>query len=309
MAEAGRRSSVFASQAVGELGGAVTALNGRKEELATGSELLGSVECVVLEPIGKKLAPGDFVTTGVVICLQGMLSSQESLDEWANAAKIAGWLDMGNTVVIPNLQMSPSLQNEDIATVVWAAMELAHFDRCILVGKDEGAQWAVGVSIEPSVRTKVAGVVLVGPSSPPCEACGELEAPAMIIWAGDDDVAPIGGIGEWIDALDERCAPTSVKECAEGGHLVDEILKKSSDGVAEALRTFTATALLIADMDTATQEEQDDGDSSPLPSRTRVDERINRLSGELPDGVGGQKRRNSRELASWIQAGMTTASE
>ncbi|CAK0829909.1 unnamed protein product [Prorocentrum cordatum] len=72
-------------------GGSVAALNGRKEELATGSELLGSVECVVLEPIGKKLAPRDFVTTGVVICLQGMLSSPESLDEWADVAKSAGW--------------------------------------------------------------------------------------------------------------------------------------------------------------------------------------------------------------------------
>lgn len=300
---------MLASQGLGDLGGSVAALNGRKEELATGSELLGSVECVVLEPIGKKLAPRDFVTTGVVICLQGMLSSPESLDEWADVAKSAGWLDMGNTVVIPNLQMSPSLQTEDIATVVWAAMEFAHFDRCIIVGKDEGAQWAVGVACELSVRANVAGVVLVGPSSPPCEACAELEAPAMIIWARDDDVSSIDGLGDWCDALDERCAPTSVKECAEGGHRVDAVLKKSNEGIAEALRTFTATALLIADMDAASAAGQDDGDSSPLPSKLKVDERINRLSSELPDAVGGGSRRSSRELASWIQAGMTTASE
>lgn len=308
---------MLATQQLGDLAGACASLGGRKEELETGSELLGSVECIVIEPIGKKLAPEQFVTTGVVICLQGLPTSEESMDEWGNAVKLAGWLDTGVSVVIPNLQMSPSLQLQDIAMVVWAAMEMVRFDRCILAGKDMGAHWAVELACEKSLQSSVAGVLLLGPGTPPCEACGELEVPACLIWARDDDVSPYEGIEEWAVALDGRSAPTSIQESASGKHSFDAVLSDANDTIAKLVRNFTATSLLIADLEEDCEEEEGDGDESdksPLPSRKNRVSRVERLSAELPQSAAFDSEsvdlpRKSLDLAAWMHNGMPTSSE
>jgi len=270
------------------------------------------------------LAGDNYVTTGVVICLQGMPPSADSLDEWCTASQRVGWLDLGISVVVPNLQMSPSLQRVDLVAVVNAALKVAGFDRCMIVGKDWGAQIAVELASDMALGGNVVGVVLVGPSSPPTVDCNKLEVPACLLWAHDDDVTPFGDLEGWLDALDNRCAPTTVQECDTGGHRIDSILDKSNEGVAKFLHNFTVTSLLIADLaesqaqqkeaaapidpkgeqdghkameGTAAEDDEDREEEEPrrVPSKEKVSERISRLSAELPPFLAERVGQNDQE--------------
>merc|ERR1712032_1429505 len=61
-----RRSSAFSSQPLTGMGEACKELGGRVVTLETGSSLLGALECVLVEPVGKQLARDEFVSSGLV---------------------------------------------------------------------------------------------------------------------------------------------------------------------------------------------------------------------------------------------------
>lgn len=308
-------------------------VGGRICALDTGEALLGEVECIVIEPQGKQLAPQDYNTTGVVICFDGMAPSSSTLCEWCAATEAVGWLDLGVTVVLPNVQMSAALQLSDLEAVVKASLRAASFESCLLVGKGWGAERVVGLAIGGGVADVIEGVMVIAPSSEPPLNCADLEIPALLLWSKDDDLVSFSQSEAWVEALDNRCAPTTFKDVETGGHQVDKMLH--SAGVAQAARDFTVATFLLADLDEVADEKS--LDLTPV-SRSNS-QRFSRLSLELPSflrecgervetpttgtpDVGStapaepaltpaQKtmQRLTVELPHWIQAGLTSASE
>merc|ERR1719235_1119337 len=184
-----------------------------------------------------------------------MPPSKEVLEEWTKAAALCGWSELSCTVIIPNVQMSASLQLQDYEAIVDAALDLAGFNRCILVGKAWGAQRAVEIATGATLAGKVEGVILVAPSSPAPDMCQDLPVPAMLVWARDDEVSSFDDSNAWTQALDDRVAPTTILKCAEGGHRFDRVVGDKLE--AQAVRNFTAAALLIGELE---EEAANDGD-------------------------------------------------
>lgn len=291
----------------------------RVEMLRTDSELLGLLECIIVEPRSKKLIPQDFVTTGVIICMHGMPASKSIMEEWGAAIKAAGWMDLSCSVVIPNVQMSAALQLRDFEAIVDAALELANFTRCLLVGKFWGALRAIEIATQGTLGGKVEGLILVAPSSPAPIMCNDLDVPALLVWASDDDVSSFDENSIWKEALDDRCAPTTFLPCDSGGHNFGRMLKDPL--AAQAVRNFTAASLLIGEL-----EEAIDDSGAMRPTKS---ERERKLSNEIPrflqDAENGKdeepsvvgmltsqaKRKSNKAfgLMSWMQAGMQTAAE
>lgn len=310
---------------------AMQGLGGRIAFLDTGVDLLGELECVVLEPAGKKLAPDDYNTSGVVVCFDGMAPTAGTLNEWCGVAEAVGWLTLGVTVVIPNVQMSAALQLSDLEAVVKASLKASHFDSCLLVGKGWGAERVACLALDGDVADVVEGLVLVAPSSDPPPSCQDLEVPVFLLWAEDDDMVNFSQSEAWIEALDNRCAPTTIKDLQTGGHRFDKMLEH--EGIAQALRDFTVASFLIADLD------EDETSQDPTPVSRSSGRRFSRLSQELPsflqESIGRPEpetsngrdanseastalpltsaqrtmRRLSMDLPHWIQSGLTSASE
>lgn len=317
-----RRLSRFTTQSFEEVSDVVRQLGGYSATLNMRSQVLGSLECIVIEPIGKQLGRARFVTTGVVICLHGMPPSHEVVQEWAQVLKLTKWLDLGISVAIPNLQMSAALQQEDLEAVVEATLELMNFHRCIIAGKFWGAQRAVELAASERLIGKVDGLILVAPSSPAPSACSRLDVPVLLCWARDDDTACFEEAEVWIKALDDRCAPSMLLDVPSGGHRFDRILQ-CRDAQA-ASRRFTIATLMMATLEHANEE-----------SECKRSQRIMRLSRDLPeflqfnyeddedydlDGAAdnplgcidipeGPSRRLIIMLPQWIQAGVPTDSE
>jgi len=328
VAKSFRKKSLFATQSFEDSCNLSSFPGARLAELRTCSSLLGILECIIVEPAGKALVGAEaFATTGVIICLHGMPPSPAVLEEWGNAVTAAGWLELSCSVVIPNVQMSASLQLEDFEAIVDAALKLANFDRCVIVGKSWGAQRAVEIATmgKFSGKGKVEGVILVAPSSPAPEMCQELAVPAMVLWARDDEVSAFEDHTAWMEALDDRLAPTTFLQCPSGGHRLDLLMKDHLE--QQAVRNFTTAALLCGEM------QEDEG----MIVRS-MSERERRLSGELPlhlqqssdeeddesdadaeqdadredEAVQYQAQRRSiktMDIMSWMQAGMHTAAE
>jgi len=172
-------------------------------------------------------------------------------------------------------------------------------------------------------KGKVEGVILVAPSSPAPEMSHELAVPAMVLWASDDEVSAFEDHTAWMEALDNRLAPTTFLQPHCGGHRLDLLMKGNLE--KQAVRNFTTAALLCGEM------QEDDG----VIVRT-MSERERRLSGELPshlqqssdeeddeseaeqdanreaEAVEYQAQRRSiktMDIMSWMQAGMHTAAE
>lgn len=331
-----RRVSLFTTRSLEDCTGGIDMLGGRIIELQTKSGLFGTLDCLLLEPLPKRLDPQGYMTTGVVICIHGMPPSPDTLEEWLELTNQCGWLTMGMSVAVPNVQMSSALQLQDFEAIIDCVCEIVGFDRCILVGKAWGAQRVVEIAAEGDLLGEVQGVVLAAPSSPPPAACRGLHVPAFVLWARDDSVSPFDDAEEWIEALDNRSAPTTFRDVDTGGHRLD--LMAASD-VAQLISHFTVSSLLIAHLEEgaalglqgleAGENEEDD----EFACRSR------RLTAELPgfamrachepdedqenaEPVVGepcaaaplskakhQARRQSHGLQMWIQSGLPSEAE
>jgi len=314
-----RRPSRFTSQSFEEVEDVVRQLGGYSVTLNTRSQVLGPLECIVIEPMGKQLRHRRFVTTGVAICLHGLPPSYEVLQEWGRVMRFTKWLDMGISVALPNLQMSAALQQEDLQAVVEATLECLQFPRCILVGKFWGASRAVELAAR--MPRKVDSLILVAPSSPAPSDCGRLHVPVLLCWARDDDTASFEEAEAWIKALDERRGPSMLQDVDTGGHRFDNIL--SNGDVAASVQRFTAATLMMATL------RHDKG------SECRRSQRIMSLSRDLPKFLQLHLEEEEEDedqeqsalsctdsfwpaadeirlvdmLPQWIQAGVPTASE
>lgn len=297
-------------------------------EIMSGGEQPEPFECILFEPPGKTIDPRGYVTTGLVVCLHGMPPSNESLQEWGKAVELAGWLDLGVSVAVPNVQMSASLQVGDFDSMVDNICAAVGFDRCLVVGKGWGAQRAAELAMVDALERKVDGIVLVAPTSPSPspEDCAHIRVPALLVWAQDDEVCPFADSGEWIKALDRRAGPTSFVESGKGGHALDGILE-ADDAAAAALRNFTVSVFLIGHLEEAVDAAEgagaaaDAGAADPMVAQRAV-----RLSTALPDFLskaiseaGGSAevtpvsskgaRKLSDDLQHWIQGNMLSAAE
>jgi hypothetical protein len=141
------------------------------------------------------------------------------------------------------------------------------------------------------------------------------------MWSEDDDVSAFSDSDGWLEALDDRTAPTTFVKCETGGHRVDSMLEDLQ--AAQALRSFTAAALLVGELEQVRSEANEKEERRA--SGASASERAGRLSSELPqflqekkdtgeNGQGVKKvakdaKRLSIDIQHWIQAGMTTSSE
>lgn len=301
-----RRGSAFA---IGTLAEHQEALpeGARVFTVHTGCSLLGDLECVLIEPPGKHLAPKEFVSTGLVVCLQGLPASPSSMREWHRSANLTRWLDLGVSVALPNLQMNAALTLEDIEVVMRGVLQSTGFETCVLVGKDWGGVLAVNLATRSSVAEQVVGIILLGPNSPAPDDSSDLAVPVFLLWAEDDDISHFEESEHWVHSLDERTMPTTFWQCQTGGHRFDQVLE--SEGVAEATKKFTVSAFLIDDLNKQLDEEyveqasgttrvaeagsKEESDSdeegqearitAPLSAAQRRSIRTERLSAELPN--------------------------
>lgn len=323
-----KRASCLSSQSFQESTGAMLP-GGQLVTLDTKSELLGPLECILAEPFGKRLKPDEYVATGLMICLHGHSPSPEIMEEWAGVTRDARWLDLGVSVALPNLEMTSSLTVSDLECLVEAILDLVSLGTCILVGKAWGALRAVEVAASERLSGKVEGLILVAPSSPAPMEAQDLDVPVLVVWAKDDDTESFDDSTAWMEALDGRCAPTTLQASPVGGHNFYKMLQNTD--MLAAVRNFTVTCLLLAEMERTAVSTR----SGEATARSR------RLSSELPgfleevaDKVGdgddeqeevkedpaapesrevtaarSKAKRMSNILPQWIQAGMPTAAE
>lgn len=302
-----RRSSAFATTSLTDVGQTCAALGGRVISVETGSELLGELECVIIEPTGKKVAPQAFVSTGLIVCLQGMPSSQESIEEWCKAAVRAGWLNLGASVAVPNLQMNAALQLEDLQSVLKGTLAKAGFSSCVLVGKDWGGVIAAELAASEEMGPQIEGVVLVGPNTPVPPNAGEVAVPVLLIWARDDDISPFEDWEEWLEALDGRCMPTTIKDCETGAHQFDQIM--NAEGVSEVVKSFTVSAFMLSELEAIEEEgEDEDEDEENSKEAAKAEEEQADSGSEECEDISPHMKRNQRltrlqaELPAFLQA-------
>lgn len=315
-----RRPSRFTSQSFEEVSDVVRRLGGYSVTLNTRSQVLGPLECIVIEPMGKQLGHARFVTTGVVICLHGLPPSYEVLEEWGQVLQIAKWLDMGLSVALPNLQMSAALQQEDLEAVVESTLEFLKFHRCMIVGKFWGAQRAVELAASKRLSRKVDSLILVAPSSPAPSVCGRLNMPVLLCWARDDDTASFEEVDAWIKALDDRRGPSMLQDVETAGHRFDNVLR--NEAVAAAVRRFTVAGLMMSTLQK--DKEFECGRTQRIIQLSRnlpefLQLHVEKDADEDPDGSSpscadslwpeSDEIRLINFLPQWIQAGVPTASE
>lgn len=318
-----RRKSRFSTASFEDCGDVYQALGGRSVSLKVASSLLGELECIMLEPRGKQLAPKEYVTTGLVICFQGMPPSKLSLKEWCEASESANWLKLGATVVLPNIQAASALAPADLGAVVDAVCDYVGFSKALLVGKDLMANRIIDLVGNAADiledNHEVSGVVLVGPSSPVPQSLGDVEAPVLLLWAQDDDISPFSESVAWVEAFDDADdVVATVKECQIGGHSLDVML--ADPGAATTMQNFFVSTFLISDLLQADAAEQSDGEQDMEAAKSQA--RIENLTSELPSAVreackhplhtgddGSMKRRMTANIANWIASGMSSTSE
>jgi len=307
---ANRASFQEAHQFAKQLGGRLVKL------LPEGIEDVESVDCVLVEPMGKILSPSEYVSTGLIVCLDGAAHESELLEEWGEVLKATKWLDSGISFALPDV--SNLAAAEDLERVVEAVIKQGGFQTCILTGKGWGAQLASEIAARPRLSERVDGVVLVAPESPVPQECRQIEMPVMLIWANNDEVSPFNEIRAWYEVLGERRAPTFVKDLEDGGHDLAKLLKQGD--TASQVLLFTVSCLLMGSL-MITMDEAGNSDTLQLS------ESCARLCDELPcflaGHVGGDpekgvaaaisgdasrvKRRMQRlasSLREWIQEGL-----
>lgn len=330
--DANRRTSVFMVQSMNDHAGTkdiLKAVGGHIVELHTSSPIFGTAECILIEPAGRRLQPDKFLTTGVVICMDGLPlicdTSEDRLREWCEATKLTRWLELGVVVALLNVQMSSALQLTDLEAVVHAAYEASGGGRCMLVGKGWGAHRSVELAASETNKY-IDSVILVSPGAPAPAQCHNLSKPALLLWARDDEMTPFEEKNCWIDALDGRCAPTVFNGPNKGGHSFNKMMEE--EGVSDAIQKFTASSLLIANLAeeeallrerSASKSKQSpgspsggdgDGEEGDDAEMAVTQQRSERLAAELPATVQRQdSRKLAEDLPHWIQGGMVASSE
>lgn len=284
-------------------GEAAKPLGGRLITLNTGLNNL-TADCVLIEPMGLFLAPGEYVHTGLVVCLGDLLPTKEVADEWSQILKRTKLLDAGMSIALLDIRQ-PKEEDESfhefLEAAVVAAVKAARYDGCFLLcGKAWGAQCAVSLAVLSSEFPRrracpeqaerqlgtgsIAGVVLLAPSVPPPERCERLEVPVLVIWARDDKVSCYKeGAELWADALEARRSssgggrpPTAWREAKSGAHDMGKVLKRDDRAACEFMY-FTATCLLIEGLSHAAGDYDVDPESLPP--------RLPRLCDELPSTI------------------------
>eukprot|EP00927_Polykrikos_kofoidii_P055877 TRINITY_DN50061_c0_g1_i1.p1 TRINITY_DN50061_c0_g1~~TRINITY_DN50061_c0_g1_i1.p1 ORF type:complete len:475 (-),score=70.03 TRINITY_DN50061_c0_g1_i1:124-1548(-) len=238
--------------------------------------------CVLVEPMGKILSPNEYVSAGVVICVLGAESAEASAAEWSRVLKQTQWLDAGLSVALPNLQPGCGMEREILEAAIRHVLALVGVSRCLLIGKDWGAELALSVAASGRYSAELAGIVLFAPGSLVEDACGRLNTPAFVLWARDDEVSPFSDGRSWAEAMSRWPAATCFKEASSGGHDMAKVLDGSSE-LAPSLVHFCSTAFLMAELrklateidEGASAEVEEDGDG-------RLSECALRLAYELP---------------------------
>lgn len=287
------RKSLFTSMEVSELGGGIRKLGGIHISI-TPSQDTGALDCLLIEPMGKKLDPENYESSGLVICFDGMPPSPALLDEWAETMQRAGWIELGLTVVLPNLQMNSAMEMQDLIGMTDALLEKLKFSECLMCGKAWGGQRMVELASHESMHEKIVGLILCAPSTPcPEHGCKELPVPVLLAWAHDDDISSVDEAQEYVLAFDGRPAPTTLELVDTGGHSLSAML--ADDHLAQAFRQFTAAAVLHHEMQKAPDTV---GQMSSRRSRMSV-ELPGNLQRALESGASGHDH-----LAAWIEEGM-----
>mmetsp|Transcript_46715 Transcript_46715/g.99943 ORF Transcript_46715/g.99943 Transcript_46715/m.99943 type:complete len:428 (-) Transcript_46715:247-1530(-) len=284
------------------------------EMIATESELFGEVECIVLEPRAKSLAPDQYVTTGVVVCMQGIMPpSKDTIKEWGLTNDLAGWTNSGATVVIPNVQANSALEASDIADILNGICDFVGFDRVLLVGKDLAAETLLRLGVDPTFDRSIAGIILLGPTTPPPRLSSELPVPFFLLWAQDDEVSPFEDHVQWIDMAREGYLPVmTAKWCSKGGHDFGQV--GGQEGVPEQMKNFFISSLLASDL----MESDEAVDEQETKAGARIEQLTRQLPAEMQrslqsaaqgeDGsVGKSLSRNQRmsiKVGDWINSGM-----
>lgn len=301
-AATGRRSSLFSSASVGEMN--LASFGGYQVELETGSELLDPLECILFEPLAKRFAGADFQSTGLIVALHGECPSNDVIQEWGRAAQQLKLLDLGVTVAVPNLQMSSSLNSEDIAGLIDSTLKHCGAQECILIGKGWGGPRTITYAEENS--DQCCGLILINPWTPPPEECQELEMPTLLMWAMQDEESPFDeeDAETYLEALNGRCAPTTYQVANEGTRLDGTIDSDSS--ISENLSNFISASLLLADMG------RPENEGKPLSSASR------RLSSALPGFLQAPTSMQDDDMVAerlgailpeWIHSGMQCSAE
>jgi hypothetical protein len=115
-------------------------LGGRLTHIPTGLEEIESLDCAVVEPMGKILSPTEYVSTGLVICLDGAEHNSEMLEEWGEVLKATKLLDAGLSIALPNV--SGFAYVDHLEQAVDKILKHLGSTSCIVVGKGWGAQIA-----------------------------------------------------------------------------------------------------------------------------------------------------------------------
>jgi predicted esterase len=283
-----------------------------------GIEYVDSMECVLVEPMGKILSPNEFVSTGLVVCLEGCSHESNEMDDWGEVLKATKWLDAGLSFALPDV--SCLAEASDVEQAVSAVMEKAGFQSCLLVGKGWGGQLASEIAARPRLCERVDGVLLIAPESPPPAECSRIEMPVMLVWAQNDEECPFVEIREWYELLESRRAPTWVSDPASGGHDFAELMKQGE--TAGQVGNFTVSCLVIGHIVKTLEEVGSNLDSLQLSDAlARLCDELpiflaNQLRGDPEQGVAAcisgepsRIKRQMKELCSilkkWIREGMT----
>lgn len=299
--------SVYSTHSFGEISEAITKYGGELRTMKTEKGMGGSLECAVFEP-PQEAAPRPGV--GVIVCLQGLPPSEESIREWSSAAQSVGWLGLGAIVAVPNFQMSSGLRASDLGAVIELVLSTLGADECVLVVKDIVAPLVIQALAEETI-SKVVGLLLLAPSSPAPFACSKLKVPVLLLWAQDDDVCAIQEQPGWVEALDaQRGAPTTIKTTRKGKHRFDKML--GDELLSEAVKNFTVSVFLIANLGQKRRNSEDRvrALTEELPEFIRsVSTRSRHGENDEEEAPGAPERRLKTDLPGWLQSGMVNASE
>jgi len=252
-------------------------LGGRLMHIPTGMDDIESIDCAVVEPMGKILSPTEYVSTGLVLCLDGAEHETETLEEWGEVLKATKFLDAGLSFALPNV--SNFAYVDDLEKAVDAILKHLGSTSCILMGKGWGAKIATEMAGRSRLGEKIDGIVLIAPESPAPDECSNIEVPVMLVWAEDDEESPFSEIYQWNGMFKELSAPTFIKDLATGGHSVPKLLKQGD--VAGQVLHFVVSALLMMLLCQAVEKVRG---SDPI----RLDDHIARLCDELPNFLVAQ---------------------
>lgn len=301
-APSSRRSSLFSTASFEDMN--LELFGGYQVELETGSVLLDPLECVLFEPPAKRFAGDEFQSTGLIVALHGEMPSSEVIQEWGRTAQQLKLLDLGVTLAVPNLQMSSSLNSEDITGLVNAVMRHCGAKECMLIGKGWGGPRAITYAEENPER--IGGLLLMNPWTPSPAETSKLSMPVSLLWMKEDDVNSFDedDAEAYVEALNGRCAPTTFHIAEEGSRL-DGVLD-ADDATTEIMSHYISATLLLADM----SRPENEGKALSAPSR--------RLSRTLPQFLQPPSNMEDDEmvkerlgfiLPQWIHCGLQGSAE